>query len=179
MNGETPFSVVVICTANRFRSPLAAAVIADRLRGRPFEVTSRGTLDVGRVPPLLLALECGRELGVDLSRHRARLLRREDLAGADLVLGFEAHHLEAAREAGAAERTLFGLVDAVELLGRTDRSADPRERITAAEALRDPDSPPAEIDDPITKPREEAQEIGRRVHALALELADLLRPSGG
>jgi len=178
MNGELPFSLVVICTANRFRSPLAAAVIADGLRGHPFAITSRGTLDVGPLPPLLLALECGRELGVDLSRHRARLLRREDLNGADLVLGFEAHHLDAAREAGAAEHTLFGLVDAVELLGRTAPGADPRERISAADALRDRDAPAAEIDDPITKPRDEALAIGHRVHVLALELAGLLRPSG-
>ena len=179
MNAEAPFSILVICTANRFRSPLAEAVLADGLRGRPFAVRSRGTLDVGALPPLLLALECGRELGVDLSRHRARRLQPEDVAGAGLVLGFEAHHLRAAREAGAAESALFGLVDAVELLGRTDRGEDPRERVAAAYALRERDAPPAEVDDPITKPRAEALAIGRRVHALARELVDVLTPLGG
>ena len=182
MNGELPFSLVVICTANRFRSPLAAAVIADSLRGHPFAITSRGTLDVGPLPPLLLArrrLYCGTAGGSPLPpvlRDQCRHLVLRVLG--DCNVDFEAHHLDAAREAGAAEHTLFGLVDAVELLGRTAPGADPRERISAADALRDRDAPAAEIEDPITKPRDEALAIGHRVHVLALELAGLLRPSG-
>jgi protein-tyrosine-phosphatase len=179
VNDESRVSILVICTANRFRSPLAAGVIAAGLRGLPFRVASRGMLDVGPLPPLLLALECGRDLGVDLSRHRARQLQRDDLDGADVVLGFEAQHLQAARETGAAEGALFTLVDAVALLARTDRDADPRERFAAADALRERDAAPAEIDDPITKPRDEALAIGRRVHTLSVELVDLLRPSSG
>lgn len=178
-------SILVLCTANRIRSPLAAATLADRLSDLPVDVFSRGTLDVGPLPPLLITLEFARQLGLDLSRHRARSVQREDLAAADVILGFEAHHLRAAREAGAAEAKLFGLVDAVELVGRIGHRPDAvgylesaRRLFAEADALRDRNAAPAEVDDPITKPRDEALALGRRVHGLAGELAGLLTPAG-
>ncbi|MGB8004456.1 MAG: hypothetical protein WCF27_09380, partial [Gaiellaceae bacterium] len=78
-------SILIVCTANRFRSPLVAAVLEQELEGLPVEIRSRGINDVGPMPPLSQALENASALGIDVSRHRARQLETEDLQGADLV----------------------------------------------------------------------------------------------
>jgi protein-tyrosine phosphatase len=181
--GTETFSIVFLCTANRFRSPLAAAVLAQELPGVPVRIASRGTLDVGAMPPLAQALEAATQLGVDISRHRARLLGADELIDADLVIGFEGGHLEAARKAGAPADVVFGLEDAVELFERLDRSpalknyaASLRHTVTAAKRLRDPQGSLAEIEDPVGKSPKEAAAIAGQIHSLTVRLARLLSP---
>jgi protein-tyrosine phosphatase len=176
-------SVLVICTGNRFRSPLAAAVLTHELRGVPVKVFSRGTLDVGSLPPLVEAIDISRKLGLDVSKHRARPLRPEDLRGVDLVIGFETQHLEAAQQAGVSPVALFDLEQIVKLLVRLDRrpsrrdyAASVRNLLAEADSQRDAPSVVVEIEDPIGKSSAEALAIGRRVHALSLSLARLLSP---
>lgn len=179
---DQTFSVVFICTANRFRSPLAAATLAGEVGALPVSVTSRGTLDVGPMPPLTQALVAASQLGVDVSRHRAKLLSPEDLTRADLFIGFERAHLEAARKAGAPPETLFGLEEAVELFERLSPpsprnfAGSLRHSVTAANLLRDPKLPLAEIQDPVGKSPKEAGAIARRIHSLSLRLARLMSP---
>jgi protein-tyrosine-phosphatase len=181
--GTENFSIVFVCTANRFRSPLAAAVLAEELPGLPVRIVSRGTLDVGAMPPLTQALEAATQLGVDVSRHRARLLGADDLIDASLVIGFEGRHLEAARNAGANADVVFGLEEAVELLQTLDRSpslanyaSSLRHTVAVANRLRDTQHPLAEIQDPVGKPFEEAAAIARHIHGLTVRLARLLSP---
>jgi protein-tyrosine phosphatase len=177
------FSIVIVCTANRFRSPLAAAVLSRELQPLPVEVVSRGTRDVGAMPPLTQALDSASRLGVDISRHRARRLKAEDLLDAGLVLGFESSHLEAARRGGAAPGVVYGLEEAVELLGRLDRrpgirnyGSSLRHILAVAHLLRDPRAILSEIEDPVGKQPKDAAAIVRRVHSLSLRLARLLSP---
>ena len=181
--GTETFSIVFVCTANRFRSPLAAAILTKELPGLPVRIVSRGTLDVGGMPPLTQALEAAAQLGVDVSRHRARLLDSNDLIGVDLVIGFEGGHLEAARKAGAPPEVAFGIEDAVELFERLDRTptlkkypASLRHTVTAANRLRDPQGSLVEIEDPVGKPTKEAAAIASRIHSLSIRLARLLSP---
>jgi hypothetical protein len=42
---DASFEVVFVCTGNRFRSPLAAALFGRATAGLPVSVSSRGTLD--------------------------------------------------------------------------------------------------------------------------------------
>jgi protein-tyrosine phosphatase len=176
-------SVVVVCTANRFRSPLAAAVLERELKGLPVEVTSRGVRDFGAMPPLPQALDSASRLGIDVSRHRARAFRAEELRDADLVIGFEEAHLLAAREAGTPAANLFGLAELVTLLERLDRKPGPgnyvssvRSTLAEADRLRDPASAKLEIEDPVRKSRAEAAAIADRIHTLSSRLARLLTP---
>ena len=181
--GTENFSIVLVCTANRFRSPLAAAVLTQELPGLPVRIVSRGTLDVGAMPPLTQALAAATQLGVDLSRHRARLLDADDLIDAGLVIGFEGGHLEAARKAGAPSNVVFGLEEAVELFQILDRrpalenyASSLRDTVTAANTLRDPQRPLAEIQDPVGKPLDQATAIARHIHSLTVRLASLMSP---
>ena len=183
MTTGRPLSVVVVCTANRFRSPLAAAVLERELKGLPIEVTSRGVRNVGAMPPLSQALDSASRLGIDVSRHRARAFRAEELRDADLVIGFEEAHLLAAREAGTPAANVFGLAELVTLLERLDRKPGPgsyvssvRSTLTEADRLRDPASAKLEIEDPVRKSSPEAAAIAERIHTLSVRLARLLTP---
>lgn len=155
------FRIVVVCTGNRFRSPLAEHVIRRAVDGLPVDVRSVGVLDLGGVAALPEALEAARALGFDLSAHRTTLLTPEPLAGADLVLGFERSHIARAVVNGCApiERT-FTLPELVELLDRIpvadadDPVTRARETVAAAAATRaDPRRARIpELADPLGKP---------------------------
>lgn len=92
-------SVLFVCTANRFRSPIAAALFNKHLlkNGSTYEwqVGSAGTW----AEPGLLVAPSARwildNLGLDLQAHRARRVDRELLASQDLILVMENSHREA------------------------------------------------------------------------------------
>ncbi len=114
---EPRFDLVFVCTGNRFRSPLAAALMARAVAGLPVRVGSLGTLDAGPQPPLRTATKQAAKHGLDLSGHRAHSLAGADLSGADLVVGFETAHVGAAVLDGLARRDrTFLLTELVELL---------------------------------------------------------------
>jgi protein-tyrosine phosphatase len=106
-----PFRVVLVCLGNICRSPMAAAVLRDRvaaagLAGR-VSVESAGTADYhvgyGADPRALAAL---RTRGYDGSEHRARQFRPDWFDRADLVLALDDDNLAAltALDPGAAAR---------------------------------------------------------------------------
>lgn len=106
--------ILLVCTANVCRSPLAQALLQHRLRvaglARRVSVTSAGTrvASPGRRPdPRVQRLL--REAGVPLGRIRARQLTRQLLARQDLVLVMEAgqlHEVEALALPGTAPAEL-------------------------------------------------------------------------
>jgi protein-tyrosine-phosphatase len=173
-----PLRVAFICTGNRFRSPLAEALFQRAAVDVPVQTMSRGTLDLGAVPPLVEAMEEAGRLGLDLSSHRTRGLEGEDLSSLDLIVGFERMHVVAAvvEAKGRRDRT-FTLPELVLLLESTSRqtTSEPvehaREVLAAAAAMqRDPYSPP-EIVDPLGHPRRVFQETADEVDSLVRRLA--------
>ena len=101
--------LLIVCTGNTCRSPLAEA-IARRLialRGLDVTVASAGTNASEGMPASDGSLLVGLERSLDLSLHRARLLTRERLAEADLVLTMAAHHVERAGELGGAGKAFL------------------------------------------------------------------------
>ncbi len=121
------FEIVVVCTGNRARSPLVEAFLHQLTRGMPVEVTSAGTLDVGAAGVLPTALSAAGRWGIDLSEHKACYVRGSDLAGVDLVVGFELSHVSVAVvECGAPRQRTFTLPEAVELLEQVPPSDVPR-----------------------------------------------------
>jgi protein-tyrosine phosphatase len=172
---DDEFEIVVICSGNRFRSPLVAAYLRRATKCLPVRVGSAGTLDLGALPPLEGALRAARELNLDLSGHSSRFVGNVPLAAADLVLGFERMHVTTAVVDGGAQREhVFTLPELVSLLEQFEPAgvADPikraRRAIAFANGARAPETGLRlpEIDDPI-RMNESAQ------HKTALELIDL------
>src|SRR5205823_13150372 len=85
--------VAFVCTGNRFRSPLAAALLARETGSLPLRIDSLGTLDLGGRSALPEAIAIAEGYGLDLSGHQARALTSVDLKPFDLVLGFERMHV--------------------------------------------------------------------------------------
>ena len=110
-----------VCTGNRARSPLAAALLR-QWAPEHIRVRSVGVLEQGPVPAVEAAIRIAREVGVDLSAHRARSLQRGELATADLVIGFEPEHVSTAVVDGRArlERT-FSLIELSTVLAEIAR----------------------------------------------------------
>src|SRR5512139_3130406 len=92
-------SILFVCMANRFRSPLAAAFFRQRMEERAgygsWNVSSAGTWAEPGLPVLEQLMEIARQYGLDLSGHRSRRVDRELLAGYDLVLVMQASQQEA------------------------------------------------------------------------------------
>jgi protein-tyrosine phosphatase len=79
--------LLVVCTGNICRSPLAEAWFRDMVPGLTVESAGTGAL-VGN-PAEPDALDVGRTHGHDLSKHKARQIEATMLTGADLVLVME------------------------------------------------------------------------------------------
>jgi len=97
----------MVCTGNVCRSPLAAAMLAERLRalGRTdVDVTSAGTAAAEGEPASEGSYLVALEHGLDLSAHQARLLTRELVEDAGLILCMSEHHVRRCEDLGGAGR---------------------------------------------------------------------------
>lgn len=98
--------VLFVCTGNICRSPLAASLLERALKERGLEVkvTSAGTGAWDGAPASEGAYLVALEGGLDLSGHRARLLTRELVEEADLILTMARHHRARVDELGGEGR---------------------------------------------------------------------------
>jgi protein-tyrosine-phosphatase len=127
-----------------------------------------------------------RELGLDLSGHRAHSIVAESLRDYDLVVGFERKHVVASVvDGGAAVERTFTLPELVDLLrdGGRPEPGDPAERARArireAHERRPPDfrnGPLPELRDPLGLSALEQREIAHAVDKDVAKLADGLFP---
>ncbi len=95
--------ILLVCTGNICRSPLAAALLERGLAERAIEgisISSAGTGAWDGAPVSEGAYLVGLERGLDLSGHRARLLTRELVEEADLILTMARHHRARVDELG-------------------------------------------------------------------------------
>lgn len=99
-------NVLFVCTGNICRSPLAASLLERALKEHGLEVTvtSAGTGAWDGAPASEGAYLVGLERGLDLSGHRARLLSRELVEQADLILTMARHHRARVDELGGEGR---------------------------------------------------------------------------
>ncbi len=99
--------ILLVCTGNICRSPLAAALLERALTERGIEgiaVASAGTGAWDGAPVSEGAYLVGLERRLDLSGHRARLLTRELVESAELVLTMARHHRARVDELGGEGR---------------------------------------------------------------------------
>ena len=99
-------NILLVCTGNICRSPLAASLLERALRERGLEVTvaSAGTGAWDGAPASEGVYLVGLERGLDLSGHRARLLTRELVENAHLILTMARHHRARVDELGGEGR---------------------------------------------------------------------------
>jgi protein-tyrosine-phosphatase len=99
-------SVLFVCTANRFRSPLAAGIFRKALmeeesrgnspwknrKAEDWQVASGGTRTRAGLPVLPDVLAAAKQLGIDLSDHQSQPADDELLVQYDLILVMQESH---------------------------------------------------------------------------------------
>jgi protein-tyrosine phosphatase len=92
-------AILFVCTANQFRSPIAAACFSRKLASLQWKgnwsIQSAGTWASPGVPALPVAIVAARKIGVSLEGHKARSVTPELVSTQDLILVMEAGHKEA------------------------------------------------------------------------------------
>ena len=79
-------NILILCTGNICRSPLAEAVLRARIKAPGTTVGSAGTAALVGHPADELAIDVAQQHGFDLSLHRGRQALTPLLTSADLVL---------------------------------------------------------------------------------------------
>ncbi len=92
--------ILIICTANICRSPVAEALVRDRLNKRGLEdwtVSSAGTWAQVTRGAAANSVKVMDEYGLDIHDHESRMVQEQYLSDSDLVLCMEVGHSEALR----------------------------------------------------------------------------------
>jgi protein-tyrosine phosphatase len=117
--------ILLVCTANQCRSPMAEGLLRRLLddRGVEADVSSAGLYE-GGARATVAAHDALAARGIDLSAHRSRNLAEPDVDAttADLVIGMERRHIQEVVLLGAEQARCFTLPD----LARRATAAEPR-----------------------------------------------------
>ena len=93
-------SILFVCTANRYRSPLAAALLSQAIAevnpsSTSWTIGSAGTWAEPGLPVLPAVVHAAATLGLDLTQHRSTRVSGELLFRYDLILVMQASQKEA------------------------------------------------------------------------------------
>lgn len=98
---ETRDQVIVVCTANVCRSPMAAALLRHAIDKEAdlegLSVVSAGIAAYPGDPPSTNSVHALKKVGIDLGHHLSRPLYQEDVRRAFAILTMTEAHLEAIR----------------------------------------------------------------------------------
>ncbi|HVV02440.1 MAG TPA: ribose 5-phosphate isomerase B [Verrucomicrobiae bacterium] len=88
-------TVLFICTGNVCRSPMAEGIFRHAVRNRgEYRVISAGLGAVDGQPPSPYGVQAVKELGIDISGQRSRLLTPELVDEADFIFGMTHSHID-------------------------------------------------------------------------------------
>ena len=178
---DVPFTVLVVCTGNISRSPMAELIIRNSVGGgRDLVVSSAGVHALVGQPMDAAAATVMRELGLDPADHRARQFESAMAAEADLILTAERHHLETVlKQAPSALRRTFTIREFARIAEHL-QPATPHQVVAQASVVRGlaprPKDPRA---DDIADPHGQPVEVSRATAAeLTPALAAILKALG-
>lgn len=112
-------AILFVCTANQFRSPIAAACFSKKLASMHWEgdwiVQSAGTWTTPGAPALPVAIIAARKIGVSLEGHETKPINPELVSLQDLILVMESGQKEALQnEFSIFSRRIFLLSEIVQ-----------------------------------------------------------------
>jgi protein-tyrosine phosphatase len=173
-----------VCTANEYRSPIAAALLAKCLerKGVPAAVRSVGVDASGRAarPEVVTVM---REHGIDLSGHVSRPLEARLVTEADLVLGMAREHVrEAVVLVPDAWDSAFTLKELVRRADDRPRGQEPLRRwlhdLGSGRDVGDllGSSPKDDVEDLVGRPLAVVREAAAALDALVSRLVRLAWP---
>src|SRR5882672_1677679 len=88
-------TVLFVCTGNVCRSPMAEGILRRAVQGRgDYRVFSAGLGAMEGQPPSHYAVQAVRELGIDISGQRSRMLTPELVHQADFIFGMTHSHID-------------------------------------------------------------------------------------
>src|SRR5678816_3601079 len=88
-------TVLFVCTGNVCRSPMAEGLFRHAVEGRgQYRVISAGLGAMEGQPPSPYAVQAVRELGIDISNQRSRMLTPELVETADFIFGMTHSHID-------------------------------------------------------------------------------------
>ncbi len=91
-------SILFVCTANQFRSPIAAASFAQKLSAAgscdTWKISSAGTWTSSGLPAHPEAIKSAAKIGLDLNNHQTLEVNADIIAQHDLIVVMESNHKE-------------------------------------------------------------------------------------
>ena len=149
--------VLLVCTGNICRSPIAHGLLADRVRGLEVEVRSAGTWAGGGSPATDEAVAAAAEIGIDIAAHRSSRFTTYLADWADLILTMTAEQKdEVIAEAPAAQAKTFTI-----------------KSFAARQAERD-DPVDGDVADPLGMPRSAYSNVARELEGLIDDIVPAL-----
>jgi protein-tyrosine-phosphatase len=176
--------IIMVCTGNTCRSPMAAALLARRLdeAGVKANVSSAGLLSEG-TPATDHGVSVMADRGLDTSGHRSRRLGPAIVTPADLVVGMARSHV---REAASAAPGVWGRAFTLKEIVRRGEERGGRApdepldvwlaRLHAGRRLQDMigEASADDVKDPIGGPRRAYEATAEELDDLTARLARLL-----
>src|SRR6267154_2389547 len=88
-------TILFVCTGNVCRSPMAEGIFRQVIRGRgDYRVLSAGLGAMEGQPPSPYAVQAVRELGIDISGQRSRMVTPDLIQQADFIFGMTHSHID-------------------------------------------------------------------------------------